>query len=141
MLAVRADSSDSNKYPFWICEVSKIELDPSSPRFNQLQVCWYEPKHTRGKKHTASFTSEQYLNAGFTAQVSNSTDKRDKHSKPKLKKRICDWIEKECILVVFSHLLSGGKIPKKVHETLLSIPSVRNAVGLTRRNLFINPRR
>ena len=130
MLAVQADPSDSNKYPFWICEVSKIELDPSSPRFNQLQVCWYEPKHTRGKKHTASFTSEQYLNAGFTAQVSNSTDKRDKHSKPKLKKRICDWIEKECILVVFSHLLSGGKIPKKVHETLLSIPSVRNAVGL-----------
>ena len=122
MLAVQADPADPKKYPFWICEVSKIDLDPTSPRYNQLQVCC--------KKNTASFTSEQHLNAGFTAQVSNLTNKRDMHSKPTLNKRICDWIEKECILVVFSHLLSGGKITKKVHETLFSFPSVRAAVGL-----------
>ena len=60
MLAVQADPDDPNKYPFWICEVSKIYLDPSSPRYNQLQVCLYEPKQSRGKKQSASFTSEQY---------------------------------------------------------------------------------
>ena len=125
MLLVQADPEDSNHYPFWICEVCKVELDPTSPRFNQFQVCWYEPKRARGKSSTATFTTAQYLNAGFAPQVSSSTDKRDKHSKARLKKRIADWIDKDCILVVFSHLISGGKLPKKVQEAVLEIPSVR----------------
>ena len=130
MLLVQADPEDSNHYPFWICEVCKVELDPTSPRFNQLQVCWYEPKRARAKSSSATFTTAQYLNAGFAPQVSSSTDKRDKHSKARLKKRIADWIDKDCILVVFSHLISGGKLPKKVQEAVLEIPSVRALAAL-----------
>ena len=103
MLLVQADPDDSNQYPFWICEVCKVEVDPTSPQFNQFQVCWYEPKRARGKSCKATLTSSQFLNAGFSPQVSSSVDKRDKHSKARFKKRIADWIDKDCILVVFSH--------------------------------------
>ena len=75
MLLVQADPDDSNHYPFWICEVCKVELDPTGPRFNQFQVCWYEPKRARGKSSTATLTTAQYLNVGFAPQVSSSTDK------------------------------------------------------------------
>ena len=75
MLLVQADPDDSKQYPFWICEVCKVELDPTSPRFNQFQVCWYEPKRARGKFCKATFTTSQYLNAGFSPQVSSSIDK------------------------------------------------------------------
>ena len=129
MLLVRADPDDSNNYPFWICEVCKVELDSTSPRFNQFQVCWYEPKRARGKSTTATFTTAQYLNAGSAPQVSSSTDKRDKHSKASLKKRIADWIDKDGILV-FSHLKSEAKLPKKVQEAVLEIPSVRALVSV-----------
>ena len=67
----------------------------------------------KGKSSTATLTTAQYLNAGFAPQVSSSTDKRDTHSKARLKKRIADLIDKDCILVVFSHLISGGNYPRK----------------------------
>ena len=75
MLLIQADPDDSNHYPFWICEVCKVELDPTSPRFNQLQVCWYEPKRARAKSSSATFTTAQYLNAGFAypPQQTNET--------------------------------------------------------------------
>ena len=38
MLLVQADPD---------AEVCKVELDSTSPRFNQFQVCWYEPKRAR----------------------------------------------------------------------------------------------
>ena len=81
MLLVQADPDDLNNFPFWICEVYKVELDSTSPRFNQFQVCWYEPKRARGKSCTATFTTAQYLNAGFAPQVSSSTDKQALQSK------------------------------------------------------------
>ena len=37
MLLVQADPDDSNHYPFWICQVCKVELDPSSP---PAPGCW-----------------------------------------------------------------------------------------------------
>ena len=39
MLLVQADPDNSNHYPFWISEICKVELDPTSPRFNQFQEC------------------------------------------------------------------------------------------------------
>ena len=43
MLIVRADSEDSNHYPFWLAKVGKIENDRNSPNFNKVQVCWFTP--------------------------------------------------------------------------------------------------
>ena len=70
MLLVQADPDDPNQYPFWICEVCKVDLNPTSPQFNQFQVCWYEPERARGKSGKATLTSSQYLNAGFSPKQS-----------------------------------------------------------------------
>ena len=72
----------------------------------------------------------QYSAASFVPEVSTKADKRDKHSLHKTVKRIADWIDLDTIVVVFSHLNSGGKIPKKVLDKLLEDEHLRNAVGL-----------
>ena len=46
-------------------------------------------------------------------------------------KRVADWIDLDTIVVVFSHLLAGGKIPKRVQQKMLEDAIVCEAVGLT----------
>ena len=75
-------------------------------------------------------TSVQYSTLSFVPEVSTKADKRDKHSLRKTVKRIADWIDLDTIVVVFSHLNSGGKIPKKVLDKLLEDEHLTNAVGL-----------
>ena len=133
MLIVRADPEHSNHYPFWVAEVGKIDKDRNSPNFNMVQVCWYAPIR-RGKNE---FTNVQYLNAKFSAECSTRMDTRDKQSGHKAVKRVADWIDLDTIVVVFSHLLTGGKIPKRVQQKMLEDPVVSEAVGLTHLNLEI----
>ena len=92
-----------------------------------VQVCWYTPIK-RGKNE---LTNVQYLNAKFSAECSTRMDARDKQSGHKPVKRVADWIDLDTIVVVFSHLLTGGKIPKRVQQKMLEDPIVSEAVGLT----------
>ena len=46
-------------------------------------------------------------------------------------KRVADWIDLDTIVVVFSHFLAGGKIPKRVQQKMLEDAIVCEAVGLT----------
>ena len=127
MLIVRADPEDSNHYPFWVAEVGKIDKDRNSPTYNMVQVCWFTPIK-RGKNE---LTNVQYLNSKFSAECSTRTDRRDKQSGHKAVKRVADWIDLDTIVVVFSHLLAGGKIPKRVQQKMLEDAIVCEAVGLT----------
>ena len=126
MLIVRADPEDPKHYPFWVAEVGNICKVQGNPNYNKVQVCWFAPS-TRSKN---DLTSVQYSAASFVPEVSTKADKRDKHSLHKTVKRIADWIDLDTIVVVFSHLNSGGKIPKKVLDKLLEDEHLRNAVGL-----------
>ena len=126
MLIVRADPDDSNKFPFWVAEVGKIDKDRNSNTYKRVQVCWYTPI----KRQSNALTPEQYLHAKFSPEVSARTDRRDKQAAHKAVKRVVDWIELDCIVVVFSHLLAGGKLPKKVQEKLLGDNFIKEACGL-----------
>jgi len=112
MLIVRADPEDSNQYPFWVAEVGKIEKDRYSQYFNKVQVCWYTPI----KRESKDVTNVQYLLLKFSAECSTRTGRRDKQSSHKAINRVADWIDLDTIIVVFSHLLTGGKIPKRVQQ-------------------------
>ena len=131
MLIVRADPEDSNHYPFWVAEVGKIDKDRNSVNYNRLQVCWFTPI----KRGNNDLTSVQYLNAKFSAECSTKTDRRDKQSAHKSVKRVVDWIDLDSIVVVFSHLNSGGKLPAKVKQKMLEDEVVREAVGLSRMDI------
>ena len=71
------------------------------------------------------------MNSKFCAECSTRTDRRDKQSGHKAVKRVADWIDLDTIVVVFSHLLAGGKIPKRVQQKMLEDAIVCEAVGLT----------
>ena len=43
---------------------------------------------------------------------------------------MADWIDLESIVVVFSHLNAGGRIPAKVKNKMMEDSIVRDAVGL-----------
>ena len=127
MLIVRADPNDSNHYPFWVAEVGKLDKDTDSPMYNRVQVCWFTPI----KRGNNQLTTVQYLNGKFSPECSTKADKRDKQSAHKAIKRVVDWIDLDSIVVVFSHLNSGGKIPAKVKQRMLDDAVIREAVGLT----------
>ena len=57
-------------------------------------------------------------------------DTTDKQSGHKAVKRVADWIDLDTIVVVLSHLLTGGKIPKRFQQKMLEYPVVSEAVGL-----------
>jgi len=115
MLIVRADPSDSNHYPFWVAEVGKIETDRNNANYRRVQVCWFTPIK-RGKEE---LTTVQYLNSKFSAECSTRTDRRDKQAGHRAIKRVADWIDLESIVVVFSHLNAGGRIPAKVKNKMM----------------------
>ena len=50
------------------------------------------------------------------AECSMQKDRRDKQAGHKPITSVADWTGLDTIVVVFSHLLSGGKIPKKVQQ-------------------------
>ena len=88
-------------------------------------MCWYTPIR-RGK---SDLINVQYLNAKFSAECSTRLDTRHKQSGHKAVKRVADWIiDLDTIVVVFSPLLNGGKIPKRVHQKMLEDPVVSEAV-------------
>ena len=126
MLIVRADPNDSNHYPFWVAEVGKIETDRNNANYRRVQVCWFTPIK-RGKEE---LTTVQYLNSKFSAECSTRTDRRDKQAGHRAIKRVADWIDLESIVVVFSHLNAGGRIPAKVKNKMMEDSIVRDAVGL-----------
>ena len=65
------------------------------------------------KCRKSDLTNVQYLNTKFSAECSTCLDTQVKQSGHKAVKRVADWIELDTIIVVvFSHLLTGGKIPK-----------------------------
>ena len=105
MLIVRADPNDSNHYPFCVAEVGKLDKDTDSPMYNRVQVCWFTPI----KRGNNQLTTVQYLNGKFSPECSLKADKRDKQSAHKAIKRVVDWIDLDSIVVVFSHLNSGGE--------------------------------
>ena len=94
-------------------------------------MCPYTPIK-RGK---SDLTNVQYLNTKFSAECSTRLDTRDKQSGHKAGKRVADWIDLDTIVVVFSHLLTGGKSPKRVQQKMLEDPIVSEAVGLTHLNV------
>ena len=105
MLIVRADPNDSNHYPFWVAEVGKLDKDTDSPMYNRVQVCWFTPI----KRGNNQLTTVQYLNVKFSPECSTKADKRHKQSAHNAIKRVVDWIDLDSIVVVFSHLNSGGR--------------------------------
>jgi hypothetical protein len=114
---VHADEDHIAKYPFWVAEVTRIELNEESPNFGKIQVCWYEPKVAKQSKRW-HVTNDEYLNSKFVATISGKTSTSDKRSAPKLMKESTDWIDKDSIILIFHHLNSGGKLPKPVVEAL-----------------------
>ena len=90
-------------------------------------MCWYTPIK-RGK---SDLINVQYLNAKFSAECSTRMDTQDEQSGHKAVKRVADWIDLDTIVVVFSHLFTGGKIQKRVQQKMLEDPVVSEAVGLT----------
>ena len=58
-------------------------------------------------------------------------ERRDKQAAHRSMKRVADWIDLESIVVVFSHLNTGGRLPAKVKQKMMEDTIVRDAVGLS----------
>ena len=74
MIIVRADPDDSNKFPFWVAKVEKIDKDRTSQTYKRVQVCWYTPI----KRQSIALTPAQYLQAKLSPEVSARSDRGDK---------------------------------------------------------------